>query len=261
MEIYSNGISAKVSGPPGKDGFSPTVDVSEIEGGHQVTITDAEGPKSFDVMDGSGSEGVAFTTDDTLTMDKNNVLGVTVPVKGATKEEFNSMSDEQKQGLVIVTDENLVGSQSQEIYSTEETRIGTWIDGKPVYRKVLKFNSPTTLNNWVNIGEQIYNVAQIIRLDSVLYQAGNPQYYNLPVFSTAGGSIVAGIRFYKNNSSLSMYVFNSAFANCPVISILKYTKTTDEATISISAEQQKVSNSDFISTMPVTATPTTTEII
>lgn len=28
-----------------------------------------------------------------------------------------------------------VGGTSGEVYSTEETRIGTWIDGKPVYRR------------------------------------------------------------------------------------------------------------------------------
>lgn len=49
------------AGPPGTDGFSPTVEVAEISGGHEVTITDINGPKTFDVMDGrdgaGGSEG------------------------------------------------------------------------------------------------------------------------------------------------------------------------------------------------------------
>ncbi len=34
------------------DGFSPIVNATEIEGGHRVTITDAEGKKSFDILDG-----------------------------------------------------------------------------------------------------------------------------------------------------------------------------------------------------------------
>ena len=34
----------------GKDGFSPTVDVKQIEGGYLVTITDKNGPHTFDVM-------------------------------------------------------------------------------------------------------------------------------------------------------------------------------------------------------------------
>ena len=41
----------------GEDGISPSVSVSEITGGHRVTITDAEGAKVFDVMNGTDGEG------------------------------------------------------------------------------------------------------------------------------------------------------------------------------------------------------------
>ena len=42
----------------GESGTSPTIDVADIEGGHRVTITDAEGTESFDVMDGkNGADG------------------------------------------------------------------------------------------------------------------------------------------------------------------------------------------------------------
>lgn len=39
-------------GEPGDDGFSPTVETAAITGGHSVTITDASGPHTFNVMDG-----------------------------------------------------------------------------------------------------------------------------------------------------------------------------------------------------------------
>lgn len=45
------------AGPAGSDGYSPTVTVEEIPGGHRVTITDAEGDHVFDVMDGQGGQG------------------------------------------------------------------------------------------------------------------------------------------------------------------------------------------------------------
>lgn len=47
-------------GQPGKDGadgFSPVVDVENIDGGHRVTITDKDGDKTFDVMDGKDGQG------------------------------------------------------------------------------------------------------------------------------------------------------------------------------------------------------------
>lgn len=40
------------TGPAGADGYSPTVSVQTITGGHEVTIIDAAGAHSFDVMDG-----------------------------------------------------------------------------------------------------------------------------------------------------------------------------------------------------------------
>lgn len=39
-------------GEPGKDGISPTITIDSITGGHRITISDANGEKSFDVKDG-----------------------------------------------------------------------------------------------------------------------------------------------------------------------------------------------------------------
>ena len=43
----------------GKDGISPTVSVAAIAGGHRITITDVNGTKTVDVLDGQpGDDGV-----------------------------------------------------------------------------------------------------------------------------------------------------------------------------------------------------------
>ena len=44
-------------GEPGKDGYSPTISVTDISGGHRMTITDADGSQSFDVLDGKDGTG------------------------------------------------------------------------------------------------------------------------------------------------------------------------------------------------------------
>lgn len=47
------------TGSPGTDGVSPTVSVTNITGGHRISITDANGTKTYDVMDGAnGTNGV-----------------------------------------------------------------------------------------------------------------------------------------------------------------------------------------------------------
>lgn len=37
--------------------ISPTIEVSDIQGGHRLTITDIDGTKTVDVMDGMGADG------------------------------------------------------------------------------------------------------------------------------------------------------------------------------------------------------------
>lgn len=61
--LKSIGSIKGAKGDPGNDGVSPSVSVSEITGGHQVSITDAQGTETFDVMDGEeGPAGGQFWT-------------------------------------------------------------------------------------------------------------------------------------------------------------------------------------------------------
>jgi len=52
----SSGTFESATSIKGDSGFSPTVSVTDITGGHRVTITDAEGVHSFDVMDGDAAD-------------------------------------------------------------------------------------------------------------------------------------------------------------------------------------------------------------
>jgi len=52
--IGTTGSLRGPQGPPGPPGVSPDVTVTPISGGHRVTIRDADGMETFDVMDGSG---------------------------------------------------------------------------------------------------------------------------------------------------------------------------------------------------------------
>ena len=50
--------SGEFDGKDGSNGVSPTISVSAITGGHRITITDANGTKTVDIMDGSdGQDG------------------------------------------------------------------------------------------------------------------------------------------------------------------------------------------------------------
>lgn len=52
---------------------------------------------------------------------------------------------------------------SQEAYSTEETRIGTWVDGKPLYRKVCVFDSLSV----APVSEPVGNYSNVTGMDGI----------------------------------------------------------------------------------------------
>ena len=52
-----------MDGADGNDGYSPSVTVTNITGGHRVTVTDTSGSTSFDIMDGAdGNDGANGTS-------------------------------------------------------------------------------------------------------------------------------------------------------------------------------------------------------
>lgn len=68
----SSGGGGDSEGGSGVSGVSPTIDVTEIDGGHRLTITDVEGVETVDVMDGKegpagpqGPQGEEGATGDT----------------------------------------------------------------------------------------------------------------------------------------------------------------------------------------------------
>lgn len=61
-------------GEDGEDGVSPTVTVTAISGGHRVTITDVNGTKTFDVMDGADGYTPVRGTDYWTSSDKQEIV-------------------------------------------------------------------------------------------------------------------------------------------------------------------------------------------
>lgn len=103
-------------------------------------------------------------------------------------------------------------------YSTEEKVVGQWIDGKPVYRKVVLTASAITLarDNWVSLGISLSNVIPI----NGYVPAENKTSSTYP------------IQWYVNNGIVTAMCFRSSQTmgkNAPIV--LEYTKTTDAATV------------------------------
>ena len=69
LQELNDGISAgNFKGEPGNDGKSPVVTVTDIENGHRISITDKDGTKTIDVLNGKdGKDGTQI--DDTTVTD------------------------------------------------------------------------------------------------------------------------------------------------------------------------------------------------
>lgn len=93
-------------------GYSPEVTITEITGGHRVTITDKEHPagQSFDVMDGSGS-GSASAISDLTDVQLTSLANGEVLVYNSTAAKWKN----HKLGIADMSDVNMTGIQDGQV--------------------------------------------------------------------------------------------------------------------------------------------------
>lgn len=101
--------SGEFGGASGADGVSPVVDVVDFEGGHRVTITDADGAKSFDVMDGSpGADGEKGADGTSVTHEWNGTVLSVTSASGTSsadlKGEKGDKGDKGEDGTMTFAD-------------------------------------------------------------------------------------------------------------------------------------------------------------
>lgn len=172
--------------------------------------------------------GTGFTPDDTLTL-SDGTLGVTTPVQGVyTQAEFDALPEAQKnKGLYVISDGENGGSNAGEIYSTEETVIGSWIDGRPLYRKTWVAETPSEIGAYKPIVSEdpvFYVINALPRTYGfVAYNTGNLPPINMYVTNTN----YIGTWFL--NRKIQCIIGGAGWANKTIYITLEYTKTTDQA--------------------------------
>lgn len=112
-----------------------------------------------------------------------------------------------------------------EIYSTDEQIVGKWINGKPLYRKVIKTTMAETLSNGTYVNKDVgtgFNIDFGYVAKAILISG--TQHMLLPYINNAGYSTKCFID--KNGSHLILANGNSGFNNCETYAIIEYTKAT-----------------------------------
>lgn len=121
------------TGSAGADGFSPTVSVSSITGGHKVSITDKNGTKTFDVMDGEDGKDGAGGSGGGEQADWNASEGEAGYVLNRTHyEEYSEEVFLEKTNLVINEDGQFlseINTPSEPIPTYADKEFAVWWNG------------------------------------------------------------------------------------------------------------------------------------
>lgn len=145
-----------------------------------------------------------------------------------TADETDGVTMDQVNSAI---DAKLNAYEPQEVYSTEETRIGTWIDGKPLYRMIIS----GTMD--ISTGRRTLRDCTSLNIKTVVNLRGIVDYSNdfLPIpYTDLYSSTNWGLTFLLNKSKKLEGVFRTAASPGILynyIAVLEYTKTSDTATI------------------------------
>ena len=122
--------------------------------------------------------------------------------------------------IIAITDDEVDNCH----YSTDERETGMyWIDGKPIYRKVITYTATRVDKTEYSVGT-IANLDTAIRYD-MIFKASNGVSFWSQRYGDGNDYVVNWI----NNGNLMMRQAstNSIYLTAPIYVIVEYTKTTD----------------------------------
>ena len=119
----------------------------------------------------------------------------------------------------LTNDSGFITNKYEE-YSTDEIRVGTWVDGKPLYRKVYTgVKTPSTSKSWVIVKDD-YNIQfkNIIRIDGYMYDGA---YHCLNITE---GTYYFHTQVVWESNRLKIKMIQNGWANKDCVVIIDYTK-------------------------------------
>lgn len=143
--------------------------------------------------------------------------------------DLNTLNTTNKSSIVGAINE----VYQNNVYSTDETVVGKWIDGKPIYKKVIEINSGLVSGeNTINFSN-ISNLKEIVNINgNTKIQDSNRNMFWTPlcVYHPSDNNWRLSI-MRINNNSMTYFIGAKYFETVQKILslrlILEYTKTTD----------------------------------
>ena len=167
-------------------------------------------------------------------MEKINFVNNSVPALNATnlnKLQDNIEDSMKTEKTASDTDTYSCNYINQgNTYSTSETLTGkTWIDGKPIYRKVFTGNMTNTTNEWVNLQKcNLNNVDNIINISGTIKNTSSDRRV-LPTSAYESTSYYCTFSYLGQTDYLQCYINGWTYTTFgfKYIVVIEYTKTTD----------------------------------
>lgn len=151
---------------------------------------------------------------------------------GSTALEYEDYVDDK----TFVLNENDIYEEfvpQNEIYSTDEVRIGTWTDGKPLYRKVITGTlgaADSTSYTYTNI---LPGTIILHNISGTIHSSSNKDTRPAMVYLKTGGGDEYYISYlFPQNSSTGNYnllwFYSTEYSGFSFELTIEYTKTTDD---------------------------------
>lgn len=112
---------------------------------------------------------------------------------------------------------------NKQTYHSYEHVIGTWVDGKTLYRKVINLNMPNGLTERFNEYDTGLNNIITRKIYGVMYVQGNV--FPLPIYNLINGE--SCLISTQNGGKYINIELNCDYSNYNADIIIEYTKTTD----------------------------------
>lgn len=214
MTIWSEGVPIQVLGKQGIRGMAGP-DGNPI--GTVIQYMGKAAPKNYLVCDGATH----------LIADYPNLAAFikeqfgTVDYFGGDGSTDFSVPTIDGSGNLINCIKAIKAEPYEDIYSLEETVVGRWIDGKPIYKRVIT-GTTSRSKGWESIGS-VENIDTVIICYGIVNT--NDSYFRFIPDDSSNVAI--------SGEYLRIYTGPTSYCNRPVRAIVEYTKTTDAPTINL----------------------------
>lgn len=187
---------------------------------------------SNDYTDLDNKPTIPTVNDGTLTIQKNSTTLNTFSANSSSNVNIDISVPTKTSDL---TNDSGFITNNYQVYSETEARIGTWIDGKPIYRTVVRFN-PSTSSLETTYNHSISNIKEILPTSSCVLHRSNNQFVlfamcypdsaaNMVAWST--GWQVTKTQIYTWIGSNMRGQIDSSTLGYGATAVIEYTKTTD----------------------------------